>query len=58
MQNSSIQVNGTIPVSLVRKASMLEPKGSITMFPCENYLNFLKEYCFPLSLFMCEEHQI
>jgi hypothetical protein len=29
-----------------------------TMFPFENWINFLKEYGLPLPLFMCEEHQL
>jgi hypothetical protein len=34
--NSTIQVNGTSTVFLVRKQSILEAGGSSTLFSCEN----------------------
>jgi hypothetical protein len=56
--NISIEVNGTSTVSLLRKPSMWEAGGSSTMFPCENFLNYWKEHCLPLSVLMCEEHEL
>jgi hypothetical protein len=55
MQNSSIQVKGRSSVSFVRKQSMLEAGGSSTLFPCENWVSFWKEYCLPLWVLKHEE---
>jgi hypothetical protein len=41
-------LNGRSTESLVRKLSMLEARGSSTIFPRENWVSFWKEYCLPL----------
>jgi hypothetical protein len=58
VEHCSIQVNGTRTVYLLRKPSMWDVGGSSTMFTCENWVHFWKEYCPPLSVFMCEEHEL
>jgi hypothetical protein len=51
LQNSSIQVNWMSTLPLVRKPLILEAGGSSTMFPCENWINFQKEYYLLLRVF-------
>jgi hypothetical protein len=58
VEHCSIQVNGTRTVYLLRKPSMWDVGGSSTMFTCENWVHLWKKYCPPLSVFMCEEHEL
>jgi hypothetical protein len=54
--NSSFQVNGRSPFSLVRKQSMLEAEGSGTLFSYENWVSLLKEYWWHESILKWANH--
>jgi hypothetical protein len=42
-------------VALEGKASLLEAGTCNTLFPCENWVSFWKEYCLPISVFKVEK---
>jgi hypothetical protein len=48
--NSPIHRIEDTQVFLERKPSTLEGAASSTLFPCENWVNYWKEYCHPLKV--------
>jgi hypothetical protein len=44
-----------IHVSLKRTVSMLDAAACNTLFPCENWINFWKEYCLPITVYKGEK---
>jgi hypothetical protein len=51
-----IQLNWKTYVSLERKASMFEAGACSTLLPCENSVDFWKEYYLPIRVFKGRKH--
>jgi hypothetical protein len=58
VQNSNFQVSGRSTLSTGRKPSMLEARGSNTLFPCENWATLWKEYLWSESVMTWEYHSL
>jgi hypothetical protein len=58
VQNNPLKWIGRSTVELVRESFMWETKGAATFFSIVKWVSWVKECCFPLSVFMGEEHNI